>query len=464
MPSEPCAQSSWRCTIRLNSLLPKRNEHLSDCQDSTGADAHSGRFCISDGATQSFFSNLWSQELCNSFCASASVVNSSNWREWLEAAQVNWHQLVTDRCASLQLEKKVSWIECSNGLSLKKPAYATFLGFSIENDYLKGISIGDSFAFLLKVKNVGNDLPVNQITTIERIFPGLWNPIFSNRTEGLSSYTADTDHKPEFFEIPICPSVDSAIWILMMSDALASYTCDAEHKGSSILSDLVQLSSPAQFEQFVGELRANGMGDDDTSLLCIQVERDAQPTISNHLFVIDDPATANIQPIDPKPQMPADPSVTELELPVKDDSIDVDTSFKPQVVDCLIDPPTGEHLLNTSDISSTDIQPSGAILQLPSGSSIPDSELQASDTSIDAAPPLKQQEDEGPAPDYVDHQITNSLSNSPTQFQLVAEDRVPCEPSLPRLPEPGGEIEGSKPLQSQLIEFTKIFKWRNNDD
>jgi hypothetical protein len=437
---------------------------LSDCQDSTGADAHSGRFCISDGATQSFFSNLWSKELCNSFCASASVVNSSNWREWLEAAQVNWHQLVTDRCASLQHEKKVSWIECTNGLSLKKPAYATFLGFSIENDYLKGLSIGDSLAFLLKVKNAGDDLPETQITAIERIFPGLWNPNFSNRTEGLSSYYADTEHKPEFFEIPICPSVGSSIWILMMSDALAKYTYKAERKGSSILSDLVQLSSPAQFEQLVSELRASGMDNDDTSLLCIQVEYDAQYSIGDSHFDMDDPVATDIQPSDPKLQIPADPSVTELELPTKDDSIGVDTSFKPQVVDCLVESPTGEYLLDTSDISSTDIQPSDAILQLPSGSSIPDSELQASDTSIDAEPPLKQQEDEGPTPDYVDHQITNSLSNSPTQFQLVAEDRVPCEPSLPRLPEPSGETEGSKRFQSQVLKFTKILTRRINDE
>ena len=203
MTSEPSAQQGWRCTVHLNSLLPKIDEDLSDCQDSTGADAHNGRFCISDGATQSFFSNLWSQELCKSFCGSVSAVNSSNWREWLEAAQVNWHQLVTDRCASLQLEKKISWIECSNGLSLKKPAYATFTGFTIENDFLKGISIGDSFAFLLKVANTGSCLPETQAFVIERILPGLWRPDFSNRTEGLSSYNADTAYKPEFFETPI---------------------------------------------------------------------------------------------------------------------------------------------------------------------------------------------------------------------------------------------------------------------
>ena len=357
----------------------------------------------------------------------------------------------------------MSWIECSNGLSLKKPAYATFLGFSIENDYLKGISIGDSLAFLLKVNNAGDDLSETQITSIERIFPGLWSPNFSNRTEGLSSYNTDTEHKPEFFEIPIRASVDSSIWMLMMSDALASYSYEAERKGSSILSDLVQLSSPAQFEQFVNELRANGMGNDDTSLLCIQVEYDAQLTISDHPFVSDDPVTTDVQPSDPKLQTPIDPSITELELPAKDDSIDVDSSFNPQVVGFLIEPPTGEDLLDTSDVSSTVIQPSGAFLQLPSGSSIPDVELQASDISIDDEPPLKQQGKDGPAPDYADDNITNSLSNDLPRLQVAGEDRASVPPSLPYFLDQNGQIEGINPLQSKISIIAKLFKRRNND-
>lgn len=283
MELQPEAKLSWRLSLRLNALLPKINEDLSDCQDSTGVNLENGRFCLSDGATQSFFPKLWSQELCDSYCNIESVVNHSNWLDWLSQAQRKWRDLVFDRCSSLQIQKKISWIECSNGLALKRPAYATFLGFSIEEDFIKGVSIGDSYAFLVRIYTEKVSSPQRSGVILERIIPGLWRPDFSNRTEGLCSYAEIYDSKPEFFGIPIKCSDDSQLVILIMSDALASYALAAQYRDESILPVLAEMTSSDQFETLVTHLRSIGLANDDTSLLSIQVEPDLSNCSRNNL-------------------------------------------------------------------------------------------------------------------------------------------------------------------------------------
>lgn len=270
MPEQNPKNYATIFTIHVNSSLPKINESPVDCQDSTAIDLAKQRFCISDGATQSFYSNLWSKILCEEYCSFTEDINRANWHEWLMLAQQRWLQHVIDKCRSLQAERKASWIECSNGISLKKPAFATFLGFTIKDNYIQGIAVGDSFALDIELINQAKlDLAANA-ARINRIIPSLWNPSFSNLTECLSSYYTESPCHPEFFEIPIKTNKQSSL-ILMMTDALAAYTLDSEKIGNSILPKLVNITSANDFKILVNELRSNGLANDDTTLLSIEI-------------------------------------------------------------------------------------------------------------------------------------------------------------------------------------------------
>jgi hypothetical protein len=256
--------------VHVNSSLPKVNENPIDCQDSTAIDIVKQRFCISDGATQSFYPNLWSRILCEEYCSFAEDINRANWREWLAIAQQRWHQSILDKREALHYERKVSWIECSNAIALKKPAFATFLGLTLRDEYIRGIAIGDSFALDIELADQTDLDSTANLPYIHRIIPGLWNPSFSNRTEGLSSYQTESPWYPEFFEIPIRPN-KKASWIFMMTDALAAYTLNAEKNGNSILPRLTRLATPDEFKELVDKLRDDGLANDDTTLVTIQL-------------------------------------------------------------------------------------------------------------------------------------------------------------------------------------------------
>jgi hypothetical protein len=251
--------------------VSKIKEKYSDCQDSYSLSTESTRVAISDGATQSFYSGLWSQILCDLYCSWPNPISHSQWNEWNEFARAQWIDEVNIKLGELKESGKPSWIECLNGIKLKKDAFATFIGISLDDLYLHGICIGDSCAILVRItKEDPTKEACCEAPSIIRIFPGLWQHSFDSRTTGLSSYNSDFHHLPEFFRIPI-PVEKNDYRILLMTDALAHYVIDMEGKGLSILSSLLSLSTQEEFAQYIDISREAGLANDDTTLVVVEI-------------------------------------------------------------------------------------------------------------------------------------------------------------------------------------------------
>jgi hypothetical protein len=255
--------------------VSKIKEQYSDCQDSYDLSTEGSRVAISDGATQSFYSGLWSQILCRQYCSWPNLISQSQWTEWSDVARAQWLEQVNEKLEELKKAGKPSWIECLNGIKLKKDAFATFIGISLEDSYLHGICIGDSCAMLVKLAPMDLDSKgCQEDHSIIRIFPGLWQHSFDSRTTGLSSYNSEINHNPEFFDIPV-PADKDDYRILLMTDALAHYVIDMESKGTSIINSLISLGTPEEFAQYIDECRETGLANDDTTLIIVEIADNA---------------------------------------------------------------------------------------------------------------------------------------------------------------------------------------------
>lgn len=251
--------------------VSKIKEKDSDCQDAYSLSTDRSRVAISDGATQSFYSGLWSQILCNLYCSWPKLISHSRWNDWNDAARSQWIEEVNKKLEELKGAGKPSWIECLNGIKLKKDAFATFIGISLEGPYLHGICIGDSCAMLVRITKKDPDKEeCRESPSVIRILPGLWQHSFDSRTSGLSSYNSDLHHLPEFFGIPV-PVDKNNYRILLMTDALAQYVIDMEKRGLSIVSHLLSLSTQEEFSRYVDRCRDTGLANDDTTLVVIAI-------------------------------------------------------------------------------------------------------------------------------------------------------------------------------------------------
>lgn len=251
--------------------LAKINERIDNCQDYCLSDSNGLRIAISDGATQSFYSGLWSHILCDTYCSWPDLISPQNWFTWHETAQALWSKEIIKKLEILKTAGKPSWIECQNGLQLKREAFATFVGISVSSGYIHGICIGDSYAMLVRLKPASQKQDTQtRLASIDRIFPGKWEHSFSSRTIGLSSYKQDHPHMPEFFDIPI-PNNNDSYRILLMTDALAEYTLKLESDGLPFISRLISLASESRFAEYIAECRKHGLANDDTSLLVAKI-------------------------------------------------------------------------------------------------------------------------------------------------------------------------------------------------
>lgn len=285
--SQPYSEYSFQ--IGACFRLEKINEGIDSCQDYCDYDPKGLRICISDGATQSFYSGLWSHILCTTYCLWPNAISPQNWFSWHQSAQEVWAKEVHNKLQILKTTGKPSWIECQNGLKLKKEAFATFVGISVDSGYIRGMCIGDSYAMLVRlIPDPHKPDAESRQASIIRLFPGTWQHSFGSQTNGLSSYKQGNPHLPEFFDIPI-PDDSESYRILLMTDALAEYTLKMESKGLAFITKLLSLNSEIEFAECISECRINGLANDDTSLLIAKIISQSDLLhLSEHLSDLND--------------------------------------------------------------------------------------------------------------------------------------------------------------------------------
>lgn len=297
--------------------LPKSGRNFDDCEDacfpcSEGSaeehaevheDIENFRAAVSDGATDSLFSQYWARLLAYGWGA-------GEWSEDISAAnltrvQAAWKKLVS--------EQELPWYAAEKA---ELGAFAALAGLSISSDgrLFKALAIGDSCVFHTRNAQLLNAFPMTRSDEFNS-FPLLLASI-EERNAGVFGekkvLTGQWQPGDVFF---------------LMSDALACWFLRVieEGKGDQLIEWLSGLNSYTSFAQVVElqrqQLNADGvanMRDDDVTLVRVRVKESGSGSTANKASIAASPQepgpAVDLQPMPSSPIQARAPRKTMEEI------------------------------------------------------------------------------------------------------------------------------------------------------
>lgn len=248
---------------RFSHRTHKEMETISGCQDNFSCNEAKNCFAIADGATQSFYSSIWSKLLVDYFCENPQI-DKNNWQEWLELIQQKWLEEVKAELEKAKSGNNFAWIEIYNGLERSKSAISTFIGLQFIENQAKISIVGDSCLFIFQ----GNQLIQTYLLKKSTNFndrPGY----FGSRSKN------NDDYEPEFLDIELKYKQHSdKLYFVLATDALAEYIFKYTEQQRDILTTLLTINSEQEFENFVKSARQDDtikMKNDDVTLMILEV-------------------------------------------------------------------------------------------------------------------------------------------------------------------------------------------------
>jgi len=248
---------------RFSDRTHKEMETISGCQDNFSYNEAKNCFAIADGATQSFYSSIWSKLLVDYFCENPQI-DKNNWQEWLELIQQKWLEEVRAELEKAKSGNNPAWIDIQNRLNRFESATSTFIGLQFIENQAKISIVGDSCLFIFQ----GNQLIQTYLLKKSTNFndrPGY----FGSRSKN------NDDYEPEFLDIELKYKQHSdKLYFVLATDALAEYIFKYTEQQRDILTTLLTINSEQEFENFVKSARHNGtikMKNDDVTLMILEV-------------------------------------------------------------------------------------------------------------------------------------------------------------------------------------------------
>lgn len=255
---------------RFSHRTHKEMETISGCQDNFSCNEAKNCFAIADGATQSFYSSIWSKLLVDYFCGNPEI-DKNNWQKWLKPIQKEWLERVTAELKTAKSGNNPAWIEIENRLNRFESATSTFIGLQFIENQAKVSIVGDSCLFIFR----GNQLIKTYL--LEK------STDFNNQPGYFGSRSKNNDHEPEFLDIKLKYKQHSdKLYFVLATDALAEYIFKYTEQRRDILTTLLKINpqqefdinSEQEFENFVKSARHNGtikMKNDDVTLMILEV-------------------------------------------------------------------------------------------------------------------------------------------------------------------------------------------------
>jgi serine/threonine protein phosphatase PrpC len=241
----------------------KRNESITDCQDCFQINEAENCLAIADGASQSFYPNIWAELLVNNFCQNPEI-NRKNWQTWLAPIQNEWLQEVQQRVTKAETEKRPVWVTNKNRLNFQEAATSTFIGLQFLDNQVKVSIVGDSCLFILK----GNELKQTYLLKSSKDF--------NDRPAYFASYPKNNQYVPSFFDIPLdSKKSQDCFYFILATDALSEYIFQCREQEKNIFNTLLKISSQGEFENFVAEVRNAEnirMKNDDVTLIILSCD------------------------------------------------------------------------------------------------------------------------------------------------------------------------------------------------
>ena len=230
--------------------VQKAGNDISECEDIWNYVKGDRLFpiALSDGATESSFSQEWAKELVTAF-----INHDQSKSSWLVTAQQNWQQWLENQNLSWFAKRKV-----------EQGAFATFLGLEILHDLSwKAIALGDSCLFVVRNCEL-------RITNYElrKSFPLKQSKEFSNRPRLIGTYS--NTEQICFAEINGVAKIGDRFYLA--TDAIACWVFKQLEANQDPWVKLDEISSQDMFANWVNELRdLHEIANDDTTLLCLEI-------------------------------------------------------------------------------------------------------------------------------------------------------------------------------------------------
>jgi hypothetical protein len=232
--------------------VQKAGNDISECEDIWNY-VKGDRLCsiaLSDGATESSFSQEWAEELVTAF-----INRDPHTLNWLAKSQQNWQQWLENENLSWFAKRKA-----------EQGAFATFLGLEILGDLSwKAIALGDSCLFVVRNCEL-------RITNYElrKSFPLKQSEEFGNRPRLIGTYS--NNEQICFSEINGVAKIGDRFYLA--TDAIACWILKQLEANQDPWVKLDEISSQDMFVNWVNELRdRHEIANDDTTLLCLETKR-----------------------------------------------------------------------------------------------------------------------------------------------------------------------------------------------
>lgn len=239
-----------RLNLGFQFSVPKDPKHPEYNEDAYASNEAYTRIAISDGATESFDSKTWANQLISSYCDDPEF--SFHWTQRALARYVNGINY-----------DALSW---SKRAAFDRGSFATLLGIELNADgsSVDLLAIGDSVAFQVFEGELINSFPY---TTPDQ---------FDSRPRLLSTVASHN----AFLNDPDVPTaafktnwpVKAGDQIYLATDAVAQWIMQERDVGLNAVQELYNIQTQEEFETLVLTLRQqHRMRLDDSTLICIVV-------------------------------------------------------------------------------------------------------------------------------------------------------------------------------------------------
>ncbi|MCL1466631.1 protein phosphatase 2C domain-containing protein [Argonema galeatum] len=250
--------------------MPKIGEQEADIQDACDWSDDKSLVAIADGASTSLFPGEWAKLLVKHFCDyNQDSIESiyQQWEQWLKPIQEEWRKFWF---AEIQ-KKNAPW----NVKAIRKENYAsaTCIGLKFRplsetgEKTWEAIAVGDSCLFQIKAReNNFIAFPINKSESFQTV-----TDCFHSLPEQKSS---SPKYNRGFYE-------EGDIFLLA-TDALAEWIFKDLESGSDKRTNLISISTPDEFKNFIEQLRGDNLiKNDDTTICRIKIATIPQKQVSS---------------------------------------------------------------------------------------------------------------------------------------------------------------------------------------
>lgn len=230
-------------------IMPHKAESMSDCEDRFAINYEDRIAAVSDGVSQSIFQAEWAEMLVTHYIKNGNYTNEDR----INTLCPKWYKHVNE-----YLQKHDDWM-LESMIAEGKSAGATLCGIKFTNkNHWQCDVLGDSC--LVVIEN-------NEI-----------KKLLSSETKAFDNYPDYIDSNPRHSgrgEIKRYEGdLTSSSCLLLVTDAFSDFFFQLGEKSNSYITQLLSVNSHEEYKGLVEKWRAEGMHNDDSTVVVIEWDGD----------------------------------------------------------------------------------------------------------------------------------------------------------------------------------------------